>query len=209
MLECGKIGSQQVLGGQPVKSIQVKRSDFIDLLKAFKKLCKPYPGEKAVLRFSNDTLLVNLGGMAQECTASGTGEINLRFAGHVLLALAKVPPQGDPIDMRFEDGEEARFRIGTTIIRCTRQNTGIRRIQLPMHATTSDMLALRLKYSDEEIAESGYEKSIEKAMEKRNRAVVKAGKSLDKFYVSHKDLIELIDQCLLREMGKNHDDRGT
>jgi len=193
---------------QPLNSIQVKRGDFIGLLKAFKRLCKPYPGEEAVLRFSDGTLLVELGGVAQECPASGSGEIHLRFAGYVLLAIAKVPPQGDPVEIRFEEGEEAGLRIGTTVIKCKPQHVGVYRIELPMHATTSDMLILRLRYSDEEIAESGYEKSVGKAMEKRNRAIVKACKPLDEFHVSHLDLAELIDKCLLREITKSHDEQG-
>ena len=178
------------------QKMQIARSDFVGLLNKFKKLCNPSLGEEAVLHFSNSALFVELGGMGEECPASGFEEICLRIRGDKFMAFAKIPPRGDPVDLWVEGN---KLRIGISIIACKKQELGDRKIDLPMDATTADILILKLQHSDKEIIESGHEKSVERAEMKCEKAIGKANQHLSEFHVTFEDLRKLINKCLLRE----------
>jgi hypothetical protein len=136
------------------------RDDMLDAFKTLRKLCKPQPEEEAIVSYDGACLHFELGGMAVTPAAKGSWAGQARVPGKFILGLAKLPPNGDSIQIRMKDG---RFYFGSSSIECKWQPAWSKQIELPINPSITDLLTLRFHYTDEDIATSGLAQSVRKA----------------------------------------------
>ena len=143
--------------------LTIARVELNEAFRLLKKLCKPRPDEEAVLSYDGGCLHIELGGMTVTPGATGTWPGQVRIPGSYLMALAKLPPTGDPLLLKVENG---RIHFGSSSVGCTSQDAWTRVIELPMNATTAQILSLRFEYSLEEIEAAGYAKVVSETEER-------------------------------------------
>lgn len=171
----------------------VSSKELLPALKQVKKLCKPQPGEEAILSFDGQCLHIELGGMSVAPAAKGSWNGQARVPGTFLINIAKLPPSGDPIQIRVSEG---RLHLGTTSIGCRWQDAWSKLIVLPMNATKLDLLALRFQHSDEEIAASGFSESVADARKWQAKKLEFAMQHLKAFNISPRALEMFVDAQL-------------
>ena len=177
--------------------LHVNRITLLQGLKSWIKSVKPLKMEQAVLSFDGSLLYVDMSGVSIKAPAQGSWNGQVRVTTGLLVSIAKIPPPDDPITFRVEDG---RIFVGNSSCPCEWQASWQSLIQLPLDADTPLLLALKLRYTADQIRASGLKAVVDKAEEKCNRNVNTAIKVLAKYGVKPADLRALVDQAL-RESG--------
>lgn len=184
-------------------NLTIKHSDLQKTLIQFARLCEPEPQEQAVLSFDGYNLYVDLAGMSVSTPAQGSWPGQARILGRSLIALAKVPPAGDPVSIATEDDYYIRF--GQTFrVPCTWQSAWSAIIQLPMNPPIAMILALPMKYSAAQIEASGLTKVVESSGQKRDQVLGSAVNMLSDFGVDQLALRRLVDECILKLDSAKH-----
>src|SRR5437762_2004338 len=129
-------------------NLQIKHKNLKEPFRLLKKLCRPERDEEAIISFDDQVLHVDLGGMTVTIPAVGEWPGQARIPGSFILSVATLPPTADPLIVRVEDG---RFYFGSASVGCVWQPPWSALIELPMNPKIKMILALRSKYSDEEI----------------------------------------------------------
>ena len=109
--------------------------------------------------------------------------------------MAKLPPTADPLIVRVEEG---RFHFGSASVGCVWQTPWAALIQLPMNPKIKMILALRSKYTKEEIRESGWSERLKTAEEYRDHVCETIAKRLADLGVRPEDVRRLIAECVAR-----------
>lgn len=176
-------------------SLSILRPDFDASFTLIRKLCKASPEGEAVLSFDGECLHIELGGMGVTPAARGEWPGQARVRARFILALAKVPPSGEAIEFRVEDG---RIRVGTTVANCVWQPAWSRCIELPENASRADVLALPLQYEHDDIEASGYANALKEAEEWRDDRIADALTALRDLGVTREDIEALAHEALRR-----------
>lgn len=180
-------------------SVFIPRPELLSSFGLIRRLCKPRCGEEAVLSFDGQCLHIELGGMGVTPPARGEWSGQARVAAIFIVALAKVPPSGDTIEFRVENGE---LHIGTSVAACVWQPAWSRSIDLPENASDEQILALPLQYEMPEIIASGYERLLQRAEKKRALAIAKALAAVSEFGVTREEIQALVLGAFRRKISK-------
>ena len=175
--------------------LTIARAELNEAFRLLKKLCKPRPDEEAVLSYDGGCLLIELGGMTVTPSATGTSAGQVRIPGSYLMGLVKMPPAGDPLVVKVENG---RIHFGSSSVGCISQDAWSRVIELPMNATPAQILSLRFEYSHEEIETSGYAKVVSETEERVARKIAKAALELEGLQISADAIREFVYAQLKR-----------
>jgi hypothetical protein len=154
----------------------ITRAELNEAFRLLKRLCKPRPDEEAVLSYDDTCLHIELGGMTVTPAATGTWSSQIRIPGSYLMGLVKLPPAGNPLVVRVENG---RIHFGSSSVACKSQGAWSRAIELPMNPTTAQILTLHHQFSPEEIEASGYTKVLRGSQTLLDRKIEKAAKELE------------------------------
>lgn len=171
--------------------LRVDRASLLKVLHHIAKLCKPKPGEEAILSYDEACFHIDLGGMTVTVAATGDWPGQCRVLGMFIVTMAKLPPTGDPVEFRVKDGLLA---IGSSSFRCTWQSAWTAQINLPMNASMIDLLALRQRHTNEEIMQSGLTIAVKDAEVRRDRLITKAVKHLGGMGITESDIRRMIDE---------------
>lgn len=169
--------------------LQIKREDFLKTLKHFGKLCKPNPQEEALLSYDMKKFSIELGGMKISTEAMGAWEKDVRISHQIVMGLARIHPQGDPIIISVEDNH---LKIGTTKFTCKIQESIQEQIFLPMEPSLGTLLALKYSYNEAQIEENGLTKTVIEAEKRCKELVDKACYELREFEIPSAKLYEFI-----------------
>lgn len=175
--------------------LTIPRKELTEAFRLLKRLCKPRHDEEAILSYDGSCLHIELGGMTVTPGATGTWIGQVRIPGSYLMGLAKMPPAGDPMIVKVENGW---LHFGSTSIKCKSQDSWSRIIELPMNATVGQILSLRFQFSPEEIEASGYAKVLREAEASAERKIEKAAKELAEFHIKAEALREFVHAHLKR-----------
>src|SRR5262249_20670856 len=154
-------------------------------LRLLKRLCKPELREEAIISYDDDSLHIDLGGMSVAIPAIGEWPGQARVPGDFILSMARLPPTTDPLILLVED---ARFHFGSASVGCAWQAPWSALIDLPMNPTFKTILALRFRYTEEEIRASGWIERLRTAEEYRDHFIVTMSRRLAHFGVRPDDL---------------------
>lgn len=178
-------------------SLRVERDKLLEGFRFLKKLAKPSPGEQAVFSFDGATLYIDVAGMGISAPAQGSWSGQARVNAIWVLCLAKAPPPGDPIILSVADG---RIHLQTSSYACAWQGAWQSLIQLADSPDTATLMAVKLKYTEEQIRESGLEEPVAKATMLYGADVAAAAKLLKMYGVKEADLHTLVVKAI-RESG--------
>jgi len=176
--------------------LQINQKDLKEPFWLLKKLCRPERDEEAIISFGDRVLHIALGGMAVTIPAIGEWFGQVRIPGAFVLLLAQVPPTVDPVFVYVDEG---RFHFGSTSVGCAWQPPWSALIELPMKPEIKRILALRSRYTEEEIRASGWEERLGTAEEYRNNICETIAKRLFDLGVRPEDVRRLIDECVVRD----------
>lgn len=177
-------------------SLKVNRSDLARALKVLRKFIKPKQREEAVLSFENGLLSIELVGAGAKVPAEGEWPGQARIASGAVLGFARALPKDDPLPLRVDEG---RFYLAGLSVPCSWQDSERKKIQLILDPPIHVILGLRMRYSDEEITQSGLMKTVQQAEERRDGLVKQASKLLEPLGVTPTDLQPLVDECVRRK----------
>ncbi len=176
-------------------NLTITKKALHDAFRLLKKLCKHRHDEEAVLSYDGGCLHIELGGMTVTPSATGSWKGQVRIPGSYLMGLVKIPPAGDPLVVKVEDG---RLHFGSSSVKCKIQKSWSRVVELPMNALRVDILSLRFQYSPEEIEASGYATFVRETEEWASRKIEKVAKELKDFQISDTILREFVYAHLKR-----------
>jgi hypothetical protein len=180
-------------------ALTIQRAEMLAAFKTLRKLCRPSPSEEAVLSYDGACLHIELGGMAMTPAATGTWNGQARVPGSFILGLAKLPPSGDPVHIRVEQG---RLHVGSTSVGCVWQAAWSKQIELPVNPSTTDLLTLRFNYTDGEIAASGLKQVLSEAEARLSGKLELAVQHLTEYDVTIQDMRGFLDRHLRQRLGK-------
>jgi hypothetical protein len=178
--------------------LRVGRAGLLEVFRLLLSVGKPRKAEQVVLSFDGNCLHFDLSGMTATAAAKGSWPCQVRVRATALLSLAKVPPAGDPLVLRVEDG---RIHFGPTFsCACDLQSMWKAAIQLPLNYDAAMLLGLKLRYTPEQIEQSGLKETVANAEKNCMRHVSTAAVALAPYLVKQEDIRALVDQSL-RESG--------
>lgn len=171
--------------------LSVDQQSLVKALHHVVKLCKPLPGEEAILSHDGSCLHIDLGGMTVTVLASGDWPGQCRVLGKFVVTIAKIPPPDDPVVIRVDNG---LLSIGTSSFRCAWQSAWTAQLSLPMNASMIDLLSMRHRHTNEEIMQSGLAVAVKDAEVKRDRLITKAVKHLGAMGITDSDVRRWIEE---------------
>lgn len=173
--------------------LKVNRKDLIDGLNRLRKAAKPKKNMEAVLSFEKGNFTVFINGVSIDASATGEFPGLVRIDASKAVSLAKVLPPDDPLTIAHD---EERLYIGTFSLRCTWHNVQAHPVQLPIDASLPLLLGLRLKFSNQEIFQSGYSNPVGEAEHKAKMLISKAANALEPLGVKRSDVEKLVDDAV-------------
>lgn len=176
--------------------LEVKRSELEKAFRLVRRLCRPRPGEQAVLSYDGACLHVECGGVTVAPGARGCWPGQVRVDARQLVGWARLMPLGDPLVFRFHEG---RLWLGNSSCRAELQQAWTKGIDMAMNATPLDFYVLSFTHSHEEIVASGYAGSVESAKEWVQRRVCHAAECLAELGITHSDVEEMVKAIILRK----------
>lgn len=174
-------------------SVTIARDELLKALKSISKFIKPKKFPEALISFKDNLLIIEAGGVDVEVPAEGNWTGQARIQSSALITISKQMPTDDPISIRVEANRLYISRFATL---CIWKEKAIRNIVLPMDAPITMILSLALKYSQEEIENSGLMASLKLAEEKRDRLIDRALDVLQPLDLDYSDLKSAIDLSL-------------
>jgi hypothetical protein len=135
----------------PPDHLAITVKDAKEPFRILKSLCKPKPGEEAVLSFDGACLHIECSGVTVAPGATGEWSGQARVLGTSLMSVVKHPPPGDPLVFSITDG----LTINSITIPCVWQQAWSKKIELPVNYTLEDVAILGDSYTEQEIIESG------------------------------------------------------
>ena len=178
--------------------LRVKRSVILDTLRQIQNIGQPRKTEQIVLSFDGKCLHFDLSGMSVAIPAEGQWNCQVRAKAAFIQPLIKVPLPDDPWLIHVENGN---LYFGPSFsCPCEVQGEWKSIIQLPLNYDDATLLCLKLKYTHEEIEQSGLRDSVAKAEAACMEHVNEACAALAMYNVKKEDLRALVDKWL-RETG--------
>lgn len=175
--------------------LNVNRTELIDGLNLLRKTAKPKKNMEAVLSFETGNFVVFVNGVSIEASAEGEFPGLARIPAAQAITLSKVLPPEDPLTIAHD---ENRLYIGTFSMPCEWDNVEPHPVQLPIDAPLPVLLGLRLKYTDQEIFQSGYSNPLDEAARKLKLLITKAANALEPLGVKRSDIEKLVDDTVKR-----------
>ncbi len=173
--------------------VRIPRDEFVKALHPFRTLRKAAQSEEAILSLSEGSLVISMGGIEMSVKAEGMWEGQARVAGRVLIAVAKLPPPGDPMHIVIEGSE---IRIGGFGYPVVWQGWAPAVIRLPMNASLDLILAVGQRYSSEEIKRAGLTKLVDDSLRKRDDLIARAADALKSLRIQASDITAWVEEFI-------------
>jgi len=133
--------------------------------------------------------------MGVRVSAEGTWPGQATAVGRILLDI-KLSPE-DPLPVWVDDG---MLHLGSFYLPCRWDPDEVVAVELPLDASFAEVISLPLRFTEEQIAQSGLANAVRDATERRDRLVRRACSILEPFGITPPELVELLDQYLHRRL---------
>lgn len=173
--------------------LKVNRKELIDGLNFLRKVAKPKESMKVLLSCEEGNFVVCVNGVSIDAEASGEFPGFVHISAAQAINLSRVLPPEDPLTIAL-DGD--RLFIGSLSITCVWDDVEPNLIQLPINASLPTVLGLKLKYTEQEISQSGLSNLLSEAEEKQKLLILKAAKVLESLGVARGDVERLVDETV-------------
>lgn len=179
--------------GPMTHSVSMSRADFLEALKPVKGLIKLKDVADALISMEGEFLTIAVVGLATSVAAEGAWPGEVRVPGRFIVALAKMPPPGDPIRFEVRDG---RLYVGALSVACAEQDAWKSEIELPLAPSLEELLQLSYQHPPERIERAGLKKRVEEAREKAAALIQKAAPILAPLGITERVLREFLEDRL-------------
>jgi len=170
----------------------VEKSDILNALTLIQNVGQPRRTDQVLISFDGDRLHFDLCGMSTTIPASGIFDIQVRAKPAFLNPLIQVPLEDDLWVINVECN---RLFFGHSFsCPCDVQDPMQSPIRLTLDTDDDTLLAVKLKYSENDIEYSGLKHSVAKADEACMKSVNNATHQLLHYGVRDEDVRELVDQ---------------
>ncbi len=186
-------------------ALQVKRDELFGSLKHLAKTVKGNTRREARFSFVHNHLRIELDGEGAEAYAEGSWSGIAAVVGRDIVLLGKSIPKDAvrnfPIDMIPVRINENRLCIANDSLPLLWYDEKGDKIHLPLNPELSEVLALRLKYTDSDIIKSDLDFILRASEQRRDLIINRALRLLRPFDVKREDLESVIKQSIKRKYG--------
>lgn len=169
--------------------VRIQRKDLLEALRPLRLVKNRKNAPEAIVSMEGDTLCFSVIGIATYANAEGSWTGEVRIAGAFLLALAKMPPPGDPVIIAVRDG---RFHFGSLSTACIEQAAWKSEIALPLDPSLVELLQLVFAYPADRIERAGLKKRVEEAQVRAAKLLDQAATTLAPLDITRDDLRDLL-----------------
>ena len=172
--------------------LRAGRADMLRALNLIHAIGQPRMTDQVIFSFDGACLHFDLCGMSTSVPAHGQWDCQVRAKPAFLLPLIEVPLEDDTWLIWVKD---QRLYFGPSFsCQCELQDPWRATIQLPLNNDDDMLLALRLKYSAQEIEQSGLKHSVSKVEEACVKKVNAAVNALASHEVRAEEIRALVDK---------------
>lgn len=163
-------------------SLTVTQSELLPALRTLSGVVEPKQASEAVLTHKDGLLTISLPGASVDVPAQGTWPGLVRFPGLFLLSLARVPPRGDPLNLRVAGG---RFRIATSSVQCSVEEVKQKpNLDVPLDASLTTLVRVFLTNDHGDIERAGLDPLVQSAIARRDELISEAAEILAPLEIS-------------------------
>lgn len=173
----------------------VDRKQLLDGLTLLRKAAKPKQNMEAVFTFHDGNLNILANGVSVEAAAEGTFPGRVCIPAVQIIKLAELARMENRLAVAHD---KKRLYVGIISIPCTWHDAKPKPIQLPMDAPATVLLALPLRYTQQQILQSGLSKRLAEAQLHRDQLITKALNFLQELGVAQIDIEELVTKSIKR-----------
>lgn len=183
--------------------LSIDRGHLLQGLRPFKKVMRrKHITDRAIFGFSGSYLTVDTSEQAFVALAVGVWPGKAIVAASTLFALAKVPPDGNPVILTC-DGES--LQIGPLKIACRWQPVSAALLALPARVEWIDTLALRYQIPRGRLLAERYGPDLQAAERKLAALIRRVAKALEPLGVTHADIDAIIERRLSERYAGTHE----
>lgn len=163
-------------------SLTVTQSELLPALRTLSGVVEPTQASEAVLTYKDGLLTISLPGASVDVPAQGAWPGLVRFPGLFLLSLARVPPRGDPLNLKVTGG---RFRISTSSVQCSVEEVKQKpNLEVPLDASLTTLVRVHLTNDYGDIERAGLLPLVQSAIERRDEFISEAAEILAPLEIS-------------------------
>ncbi len=179
------------MGPPMYPSLAVEKRPFLNALKSLRISIRARQKDEAIISFTEGMLCIKLQDATVEVPASGTWSGSAKVVARTLIPIVTFPPDPDPLPLTFRD---ERFYIAGWSVNGSWHPEGVQNLTLPEDANCIDWLALRSRYSDDDLDELGLLKEVRAAEKTIKTLIGQAASVLDVVGITEADLSKLVER---------------
>ena len=177
---------------QPDPCLAVEKRPFLYALKSLRISIRARQKDEATISFANGLLSIKLLDSVVQVPATGTWTGSAKVVARTLIPLVTFPPDPDPLPLRFHD---ERFYIAGWSVNGT-WHAACDDLALPANANCLDVAALRRRYTEEQLGDSGLLQDVRNAERTIEVQVAQAAEALRRVGITEGDLQGLVERKL-------------
>lgn len=177
----------------PEPCLAVEKKPFLEALKSLRISIRARQKDEATISFENGFVHIKLLDSVVRVPATGCWTGSARVVARTLIPIVTFPPDPDPLPLRFHD---ERFFIAGWSVNGTWHGDEWDEFGLPENANCLDMAALRRRFTEEELDDSGLLQNVRNAEKTIRAQVAQAAKALGPVGITEGDLQGLVERKL-------------
>ncbi len=170
-------------------TLLVRREEFLKALNLLQRAIPISRRQEVILSYDEANLHVDVAGATIAVPAVGTWPGQARVPAAMLQMFRRVPPPGDPFTFTIRGDH---IHVGSMSFTCAWQGPWSSLIQLPVNYDRRMLVAIGLKYTAEQIRESGLERLVGEARSRFCAHIERAAKPLEQYGITDDDLMEYV-----------------
>ena len=173
--------------------LEVSQEDLSNALRMLGRVTDAAARGEAILHHDGDTLELECGGASQQISATGEWPGRAFLPADWLLRLGSALPGSGQVRLEVKEG---KLHIGSFQVSCRWSEISSPILELPLNPPVAQLLAVASAYSEEELHNSGLDRLVEAAKDRREELVDRAVSALSELCVTHSDIEKLVDDSL-------------
>jgi hypothetical protein len=197
----------QPLADQTIARLSVDRRELQEALHTLARFTTPRTAEEVVITFEGDLLRMDCGGVTAKAAAAGSWPGRARVRWRSFRPAAASLPPGDPVVVCVAGSRlfVQRFSVPCEWLPEVTVAGQLPLILLPLGPSPLEVLALRYRFAEPDIAQSGHLPILEAAERDLETQIDSAWRLLAHAGVSRSQLRAVVEKSLKREAAKHQD----
>lgn len=173
--------------------LEVSQEDLSNALTMLGRVTDSAARGEAILHYDGDALELECGGASQQISATGEWPGRAFLPADSVLRLGSALRGGGQVRLEVKEG---KLHIGTFRLSCRWSEVSSPIVELAINPPVAQVLAVAAAHSEEEIHNSGLDRVVEAATERREQLLDSAVSALSELGVTRSDIEKLVDESL-------------